>query len=65
MLKRVHSNIPFIEAIAHMPKSAKYLQEIFENKRNLVDFATINLNKECSIVVLRKLPPKLKDLRSF
>jgi len=48
-----------------MPKYTKYLKEILSNKEKLANFATIGLNKECSTVVLRKLPPKLSDLGSF
>jgi len=48
-----------------MPKYAKYLKEILSNKGKLADFATIGLNKECFAIVLRKLPPKLSDPRSF
>ena len=66
MLQRVHINIPFIEAIARMPKYAKYyLKEILSNKGNLEDFAIIGLNEKCSAIVLRKLPPKLSDPGSF
>ncbi|KAG5063732.1 hypothetical protein JHK85_004915 [Glycine max] len=65
MLKRVHINIPFIEAISQMPKYAKYLIEIISNKGKLTNFATIGLNEECSGIVLRKLPPKIKDSGSF
>ena len=65
MLKMVHINIPFVEAIAQMPKYAKYLKEILSNKRQLVDFATICLKEVCFVVVLRKLPPKFSDPGSF
>ena len=65
MLKGLHINIPFAEAIAQMPKYAKYLKEILSNKGKLADFATIGLNEECSAVILKKLPPKLKDPGSF
>ena len=65
MLKKVHINIPFVEAIAQMSKYAKYLKEILSNKGKLVDFATIALNKECSTIILRKLLHKLSDPMSF
>ena len=65
MLKMVHINIPFVEAIAQMPKYAKYLKEILSNKEKLAYFTTIGLNKKCFAIVLRKLPPKLSNLGSF
>ena len=48
-----------------MPKYAKYLKEIISNEWYLADFAIIGLNKEYFVVILKKLPPKLKDLWSF
>jgi len=48
-----------------MPKYAKFLKEILGKKRKLEEFATIKLNEECSAIILKKLPPKLKDPGSF
>ncbi|XP_022843328.1 uncharacterized protein LOC111366873 [Olea europaea var. sylvestris] len=48
-----------------MPSYAKLLKEILSNKRKLEEHETICLNKECSAILLKKLPPKLKDPRSF
>ena len=42
--------MPFAKAIVQMPKYAKYLKEILSNKGKLADFATIDLNEECSLV---------------
>jgi len=48
-----------------MPKYEKFLKEILNSKKKLADFETIALSGECSAIVLKKLPPKLKDPRSF
>ncbi|XP_073146844.1 uncharacterized protein [Henckelia pumila] len=48
-----------------MPSYAKFLKDIFSNKRKLEEFETVNLTKECSAIVQNKLPPKLKDPGSF
>ena len=48
-----------------MPSYAKFLKEILGNKRKLEDYETIKLNEECFAIILNKLPPKLKDPRSF
>ena len=58
-------NISFAEAIAQMPKYAKFMKEILRNKRKLKDHETVILNEECSVILLNKLPPKLKDPGSF
>jgi len=48
-----------------MPKYAKFLKEILGSKKKLAEFETITLSEECSTIVLKKLPPKLKDPKSF
>ena len=48
-----------------MPSYAKFLKEILGNKRKLEDYKTVKLNRECSAIILNKLPPKLKDPGSF
>nr|XP_017239488.1 PREDICTED: uncharacterized protein LOC108212272 [Daucus carota subsp. sativus] len=50
MFREIHISIPFANALAQMPLYA-------------VD--TISLNEECSAVIQRKIPPKLKDPGSF
>ena len=65
MIRKLHINIPFAEAIAQMPKYAKFLKETISNKKKLEEFELIGLSEECSAVVLKKLPPKLKDPGSF
>ena len=65
MFKKLHINIPFAEALAQMPKYAKFMKEILRNKRKLEDHETVMLNEECSAILLNKLPPKLKDPGSF
>ncbi|XP_058002337.1 uncharacterized protein LOC131179495 [Hevea brasiliensis] len=44
-------------------KEEKY--EILSNKRRLEDHETVAPTEECSAILQRKLPPKLKDPRSF
>ncbi|KAJ9178565.1 hypothetical protein P3X46_010441 [Hevea brasiliensis] len=48
-----------------MPSYAKFLKEILSNKRKLEDHETVALTEECSAILQRKLPPKLKDPGSF
>ena len=35
------------------------------NKNKLEEFEVVNITEECSALVLKKLPPKLKDLGCF
>ncbi|XP_058005234.1 uncharacterized protein LOC110635006 [Hevea brasiliensis] len=52
-------------AISQMPLYAKFLKEILSNMRRLEDYETIALTQECGALLQNKLPPKLKDPRSF
>ena len=56
----LHINITLVEAIAQMPKYVKFLKELISRKKKLQKFGTITLNKECSAIVLSKLPLKHK-----
>ena len=51
--------------LEQMPKYAKFLKEVLLNKRKLVDNEKVMLTEECSAILQRKFPPKLKDLESF
>ncbi|XP_075483716.1 uncharacterized protein LOC142523870 [Primulina tabacum] len=46
-------------------KYAKFLKDILANKRKLEDHVTVNLTENYSALVQNKIPPKLKDPRSF
>ncbi|KAJ9132730.1 hypothetical protein P3X46_033567 [Hevea brasiliensis] len=48
-----------------MPSYAKFLKEILSNKRKLEDHEIVALTEECSAILQRKLPPKLKDPGNF
>ncbi|XP_076943249.1 uncharacterized protein LOC143613427 [Bidens hawaiensis] len=65
LFKQLHINIPFIEAIAQMPKYAKFLKEVLTNKRKLEELSHITLSEECSAVLQNKLPTKMTDPGSF
>jgi len=65
MLKKLHVNVPFIDALSHMPMYAQFLKEILSKKGKVNEHETIALGEECSVVVLNKLPTKLKDSGSF
>ncbi|KAL5579998.1 hypothetical protein UlMin_012440 [Ulmus minor] len=48
-----------------MPKYAKFLKDVLSNKRKFADSEKVMLTEECSAILQRKLPPKLKDPGSF
>ncbi|KAI3462495.1 hypothetical protein Pfo_019158 [Paulownia fortunei] len=44
---------------------AKFMKDVMLRKRRLVEFETVNLTEECSAILQKKLPQKLKDPGSF
>ncbi|KAL5572849.1 hypothetical protein UlMin_022446 [Ulmus minor] len=65
IFKSLHINLPFIDMLEQMPKYAKFLKEVLSNKRRLEGNEKVMLTKECSVILQRKLPQKLKDPGSF
>ena len=65
VFKNLHINIPFADALEQMPSYVKFMKDILSQKRRLADFETVNLTEECSAILQRKLPHKLKDPGSF
>jgi len=65
VLKKLHINILFTDALSQMLFYAKFLKEILSNKRKLEGHETVALTEECSIVIQNKLPAKFKDPNSF
>ncbi|GKC65962.1 hypothetical protein Tco_1098560 [Tanacetum coccineum] len=64
MFKKIHFNISFSEALAHMPKFAKMAKDLLTNKEKLLEIANTPVNEICSAVILKKLPEKLGDMSS-
>ena len=65
VFKKLHINILFADALEKMPSYVKFMKDILSQKRRLADFKTVNLTEECSAILQRKLPQKLKDPGSF
>ena len=60
-LKQIHINIPFIEALAQMPKYAKFLKSLLTNKARLEEACTVTMNGRCSAALLDKRLVKEED----
>ena len=65
VFKKLQINIPFAEALEQMPSYVKFMKDILSRKRRLSDIETVNLTEECSAILQRKFPQKLKDPGSF
>jgi hypothetical protein len=64
-LRKVERNIPLLDAIQRILSYAKFLKDCCTHKRKFQDHGKVALTEEVSVVLLRKLPPKLKDPGSF
>ncbi|XP_062106297.1 uncharacterized protein LOC133817724 [Humulus lupulus] len=52
-------------ALEQMPSYVKFMKEILSKKRKMEDYETVALTEECSSILQRKLPQKLRDPGSF
>nr|GEW69225.1 reverse transcriptase domain-containing protein [Tanacetum cinerariifolium] len=62
---RLHFGLSFADARLHMPKFASTFKSLLSNKDKLFKLANTPLNKNCSAVLLKKLPEKLGDAGKF
>ena len=65
VFNKLHINISFADALEQMQGYVKFMKDILSQKRRLSDFEIVNCIKECSCILQRKLPQKLKDPGSF
>ncbi|XP_075074672.1 uncharacterized protein LOC142162243 [Nicotiana tabacum] len=61
ILKQIHINIPFTDALLQMSSYAKFLKEILSRKRKLEEVSVVMLTEKCSAILQNKLPQKLGD----
>ncbi|GKC62448.1 reverse transcriptase domain-containing protein [Tanacetum coccineum] len=65
MFKQLHINISLADALILIPKYQKMLKSLLSNKEKLIELANTPLNENCSAVILKKLPEKLRDPGKF
>nr|GFA75304.1 reverse transcriptase domain-containing protein [Tanacetum cinerariifolium] len=65
IFRDLHFKLSFADALVHMPKFAPMFKKLLNNKDNLIELTKTPLNKNCSAMVLKKLPEKLGDPRRF
>ena len=56
VFKKLHINIPFMEALENMPSYVKSMKKILASKKKLKEYGTITLTEECSAILQKKLP---------
>nr|GFB05209.1 reverse transcriptase domain-containing protein [Tanacetum cinerariifolium] len=65
IFRDLYFKLSFTDALVHMPKFALMFKKLLNNKKKLIELTKTPLNKNCSAVVLKKLPEKLGDLGRF
>nr|GEX15200.1 reverse transcriptase domain-containing protein [Tanacetum cinerariifolium] len=61
----LHFDISFVDALLLMAKFASTIKSLLTNKDKLFELAKIPLNENCSAMLLKKLPEKLRDPGKF
>ncbi|GJZ48572.1 reverse transcriptase domain-containing protein [Tanacetum coccineum] len=65
IFRELHFELIFADALLHMPKFASMFKSLLNNKEKLFDLAKTPVNENCSAVILKKLPEKLRDPDKF
>ncbi|GJR71690.1 reverse transcriptase domain-containing protein [Tanacetum coccineum] len=65
IFRELHFELSFADALLHMPKFASMFKSLLNNKEKLFDLAKTPVNENCSAVILKKLPEKLRDPGKF
>ena len=54
VLNQLHINLPLVEALAYMPKYAKFLKDLLMNKHKLKNEATVVLSENISEILQKR-----------
>ncbi|GJZ49621.1 reverse transcriptase domain-containing protein [Tanacetum coccineum] len=65
IFRKLHFELSFADALLHMPKFALMIKSLLNNKEKLFDLAKTPVNENCSAVILKKFPEKLRDPGKF
>ncbi|GJR52926.1 reverse transcriptase domain-containing protein [Tanacetum coccineum] len=65
IFRELHFVLSFADALLHMPKFASMFKSLLNNKEKLFDLAKTPVNENCSAVIQKKLPEKLRDPGKF
>ncbi|GKD58983.1 reverse transcriptase domain-containing protein [Tanacetum coccineum] len=63
--RHLHFDISFVDDLLLMPRFAPTIRNLLMNKEKLLELAKIPLNENCSVMLLKKLPEKLRDPGKF
>ena len=65
VFKKLHINISFVDVLEKMSGYVKFIKDILSKKSKLGGYETMALSEECTTILQKKLPPKIKDPDNF
>ncbi|GKE20530.1 reverse transcriptase domain-containing protein [Tanacetum coccineum] len=65
MFRNLHFELSFEDALLHMPKFAPMFRKLLNNKDKIINLIKTPVNENCSTVILKKFPEKLRDPGRF
>ncbi|GJZ24732.1 reverse transcriptase domain-containing protein [Tanacetum coccineum] len=65
MIYDVQINVPLIDVLGRMSNYGKFLKELISNKHKIKQISAAFLSDQSSAMIQNKVPPKLRDPRSF
>nr|GEY18724.1 reverse transcriptase domain-containing protein [Tanacetum cinerariifolium] len=65
MIRAIRINIPLIDVLSRMLNYGNFLKELESNKHKLEQISSAFLSDESSAIIQNKVPPKLRDPKSF
>ncbi|GKE14578.1 reverse transcriptase domain-containing protein [Tanacetum coccineum] len=65
IFRELHFEPSFADALLHMPKFVSMFKSLLNNKEKLFDIAKTSVNENCSAIILKRLPKKLRDPSKF
>jgi len=65
VMRRIHVNAPFLEALKEALTYLKFLRELISKKGKPGEVSVALIGEACSKILQSRSPSKLKDLGSF
>jgi len=65
VVKNLQVTVPFTELLAQVPTYAKFMKDVLNKKKSLLDHDTVALTEQCSAIMQNRSPTKLEDPGSF
>ncbi|GKA66992.1 reverse transcriptase domain-containing protein [Tanacetum coccineum] len=65
IFQNLHFELSFADALLHMPKFAPMFRKLLNNKDKIIDLIKTPVNENCSAVILKKFPEKLRNPGRF